>query len=218
MDPSKLVTLEGDRATGSDGRMYSPAAARNRDPILAVLKKVLPREGVVLEIGAGTGEHAIHFAAAFPQVTWQPTDPDRASRESIAAWIAASGLETVRAPLDLNVALPAWANVPEHVDAIVSLNMIHIAPWSATLGLFAGAGRHLLSGKPLFVYGPFMRDGAHTAPSNADFDRSLKSRNPEWGVRDIADLVRLGKEHGLELAETFDMPANNMSLVFRRTS
>jgi len=217
MDPSKPVTLEHDRTARSDGRIHSPAAARNRDPILAVLKQVLPSEGIVLEIGAGTGEHAVHFAAAFPRVSWQPTDPDAPSRESIASWIAASGLTNVRAPLDLNVALSVWPDVPAHVDAIVSLNMIHIAPWSATLGLFAGAERHLTAGKPLFLYGAFMRDGEHTAPSNADFDRSLRSRNPEWGVRDIADLTRLGAQHGLVLAETFDMPANNMSLVFRRS-
>lgn len=216
MCPPEPTALE-DRPQGPDRRIYSPSAARNREPILTVLKQVLPSEGFVLEIGSGTGEHAVHFAAAFPRLVWQPTDPDKASRESIASWSAASGLETIRAPIDLDVRLPAWPEIPAQVDAIVSINMIHIAPWPATLGLFAGAARHLPQGKPLFLYGPFMRDGAHTAPSNAEFDRSLKSRNPEWGVRDIADLKRIGTENGLELMQTFEMPANNLSLVFKRS-
>lgn len=216
MSPSEPTALE-DRPTGPDRRIYSPSAARNREPVLAILKQVLPGEGLVLEIGSGTGEHAVHFAAAFPRLSWQPSDPDKVSRESIASWITASGLKNIRAPLELDVRLPAWPNVPAQLDAIVSLNMIHIAPWPATLGLFAGAGRHLPQGRPLFLYGPFMRNGVHTAPSNAEFDRSLKSRNSEWGVRDIADLMRIGKEIGLELTQTLDMPANNLSLVFRRS-
>lgn len=216
MNPPKPIALE-DRPVGPDRRIYSPSAARNRDPILAVLKQILPNEGLVLEIGSGTGEHAIHFAAAFPELTWQPSDPDKASRESIASWTAASGLKNIREPMELDVRLAAWPDIPAQVDAIVSCNMIHIAPWPATLGLFAGAGRHLPPGKLLFLYGPFMREGVHTAPSNAEFDRSLKSRNPEWGVRDIADLIRIGTENSLALSQTFEMPANNLSLVFRRS-
>ena len=197
---------------------FSPAAARNAGPILAVLKRVFPAHGLVLEIGCGTGEHAMHFAEAMPELTWLPSDPDPDSRVSTAGWIKFTGLSNVLPPLDIDVCAEAWGvEQTAPFDAIVSLNMVHIAPWAASLGLFAGAGRLLRVGGLLFLYGAFMRDGVHTAPSNAAFDASLKARNPSWGVRDIADLERLGESSGLSLRETIEMPANNMSLVFRKS-
>jgi cyclopropane fatty-acyl-phospholipid synthase-like methyltransferase len=208
------VALE-QRGVSADRRMFSPSAARNLAPILAVLKGVLPTHGVVLEIGCGTGEHAVSFAGAMPNLTWRPSDPDSDARASTASWIKFTGLSNVLPPLDIDVCARAWGvEQTAPFDAIVSLNMVHIAPWAASLGLFAGAGRFLCSGGLLVLYGPFMRDGAHNAPSNGAFDASLKARNPSWGLRDIADLERAGEYSGLRLRETIEMPANNMSLVF----
>ena len=208
------VALE-QRGVSADHRMFSPAAARNSAPILAVLNRVLPAHGVVLEIGCGTGEHAVHFAGAMPGLTWLPSDPDADARASTASWIKFTGLGNVLAPLDIDVCATAWGvEQTAPFDAIVSLNMVHISPWATSLGLFAGAGRLLRGGGLLFLYGPFMRDGVHNAPSNAAFDASLKARNPSWGLRDIADLARAGEASGLSLHETIEMPANNMSLVF----
>ena len=208
------VALE-QRGVSADQRMFSPAVARNSAPILAVLKRVLPADGVVLEIGCGTGEHAVHFAGALPNLTWLPSDPDADSRASTASWIKFTGLSNVLPPLDIDVCANAWGvEQTAPFDAIVSLNMVHISPWAASLGLFAGAGRLLRVGGLLFLYGAFMRDGVHSAPSNAAFDASLKALNPSWGVRDIAELERVGESSGLSLRETIEMPANNMSLVF----
>ena len=208
------VALE-QRGVSADQRMFSPTAARNSAPILEVLKRVLPANGRVLEIACGTGEHAVHFAGAMPSVTWLPSDPDSASRASTASWSKFTGLSNVLPPLDIDVCAKSWGvEQTAPFDAIVSLNMVHIAPWAASLGLFAGAGRLLRVGGLLFLYGPFMRDGVHNAPSNAAFDVSLKARNPSWGLRDIADLERVGESFGLRLRETIEMPANNMSLVF----
>jgi SAM-dependent methyltransferase len=213
-DNRRPVALE-QRGVKADQRMYSPSAARNSAPILAVLKRVLPAHGVVLEIGCGTGEHAVHFAGAMPSLTWLPSDPDADSRTSTASWIRFTGLSNVLPPLDIDVCAKAWGvEQTAPFDAIVSLNMVHISPWAASLGLFAGAGRLLRGSGLLFLYGPFMRDGVHNAPSNAAFDASLKARNPSWGLRDIADLERVGESSGLSLHETIEMPANNMSLVF----
>ena len=208
------VTLE-QRGVSADQRMFSPAAARNSAPILEVLKRILPANGVVLEIGCGTGEHAVHFAGAMPSLTWLPSDPDSDSRASTASWIKITGLSNVLPPLDIDVCAKSWGvEQTAPFDAIVSINMVHIAPWAASLGLFAGAGRLLRVGGLLFLYGAFMRDGVHNAPSNAAFDASLKARNPSWGVRDIAELERVGESSGLSLRETIEMPANNKSLVF----
>jgi len=208
------VALE-QRGVSADQRMFSPTVARNSARILAVLKRVLPSHGVVLEIGCGTGEHAVHFAEAMPSLTWLPSDPDADSRASIASWIKFTGLSNVLPPLDIDVCAKAWGlEQTAPFDTIVSLNMIHISPWAASLGLFAGAGRLLRGGGLLFLYGPFMRDGVHNAPSNVAFDASLKARNPSWGLRDIADLARVGASAGLSLHETIEMPANNTSLVF----
>lgn len=210
------VALE-QRMQDAEQRMFSPSAARNAEPILKILKGLLPAEGKVLEIGCGTGEHAVCFAAAMPGLTWLPTDPDPASRASTASWTGFRKLGNVLPPRDLDASSAAWG-VEELApfDAMVSINMIHIAPWAATLGLFSGAGRLLRNGGLLCLYGPFMHNGAHNAPSNDDFDRSLKARNPAWGLRDTAELDRVARAAGLRLSETVAMPANNTMLVFRR--
>jgi cyclopropane fatty-acyl-phospholipid synthase-like methyltransferase len=172
----------------------------------------------VLEVGCGTGEHAVHFAAALPGVFWQTSDPDAAARASTAEWIAVSGLNNIGAPLHIDVASAAWdAALNAGFDGVISSNMIHIAPWTASVGLFSGAGRMLKSGGLLILYGPFMRGGVHNADSNAMFDASLKARDPSWGVRDILDLEQLGEGAGLVLRETIAMPANNLMLVFAKS-
>jgi cyclopropane fatty-acyl-phospholipid synthase-like methyltransferase len=181
-----------------------------------VLRTRVPADARVLEIGSGSGEHAIHFCAALPGLDWQPSDPDPANRESIAAWIAHSTLGNVRAPLDIDVRAKRWgveARAP--FDAIVSINMIHIAPWECALALLEGAARLLREDGVLFLYGPFKRGGAHTAPSNAAFDERLRSENAQWGVRDLDDIVEAALPHGLALAEVVPMPANNYSVIFQ---
>jgi SAM-dependent methyltransferase len=196
------------------GAQTAPAVARNRDPILAVLRRVLPPQGTVLEIASGTGEHAVYFAGALPGMTWQPTDPDAAALRSIAAWRGKSRLSNVLSPLELDVTSPAWA--VERADAVVCINMIHIAPWRCAEALMAGAGRVLAPGGVLFLYGPFMEGGRHTAPSNEAFDASLCAHDPEWGVRDLNDVSTLAATHSFDFAERVAMPANNLSVVFRR--
>jgi hypothetical protein len=191
-------------------KQFAPATARNREPIREVLATVLPPSGVVLEIASGTGEHAVHMARAFPQIEWQPSDPDDAALASITAHCADAALQNLRAPIRFDVHDKTWPAA----DAIVCINMIHIAPWEATLALFAGAARTLANDNVLFTYGPYRFDG-QTAPSNDDFDRSLKSRDPRWGVRDVTELKRVAV--GFRLAEIVAMPANNHSLVWRRT-
>lgn len=198
-------------------RRTSPATARNREPILAVLQRVLPPRARVLEIASGAGEHAVFFARAMPGVSWQPSDPDAGARESIAAWIAGEELANIAPPRAIDVRAPSWGVEGEApFDAIVAINMIHISPWEATLGLIVGAARALRTGGVLFTYGSYMRDGRHTAPSNEAFDASLKSRDPSWGVRDVADVERAASTQGLRLSEIVEMPANNLSLVFAR--
>jgi cyclopropane fatty-acyl-phospholipid synthase-like methyltransferase len=198
-----------------DLRQTAPSPLRNREPILAVLQRVLPAGARVLEIASGTGQHAVFFAAAMPGVTWQPSDPDPESRASIAAWTASEGLANVLAPAAVDVREPAWP-VADSYDAIVAINMIHISPWEATLGLMAGAGRLLRDGGVLYTYGAYTRDGRHTAPSNESFDAWLKERDPAFGVRDLADVESAAAAQGLALREIVDMPANNLSLVFAR--
>jgi hypothetical protein len=201
------------------GALTAPAVARNREPILAVLRRVvplpiLPARGLLLEIASGSGEHAIYFAAALPHLTGQPSDPDPDARESIAAYRAAMALPNVLPPLILDAAASNWPVT--QADVIVAINMIHIAPWAATEGLMAGAERLLPVGGVLFLYGPFREHGRHTAPSNAAFDESLRARNREWGVRDLDEVAALASQHGLALEERVAMPANNLSVVFRR--
>ena len=197
----------------NDRRRHAPAALRNRDPILAILRQVLPASGMVLEVASGSGEHVAHFATALPALRWQPSDPDPAACVSIAAW--AEGLANVRPPVALDAAAGDWP--VDRAAAIVCINMVHISPWAATSGLMAGAGRLLPPGAPLYLYGPYRQAGRHTAPSNAAFDADLRARNPEWGVRDLNAVADVAAAHGLHLAEVVEMPANNLSLVFRRT-
>ena len=187
------------------------ATATRSSPLL---RRVLPASGTVLEIAAGTGEHAVHMAAALPALVWRPSDPSEEARASIAAWRAQANLPNLEPPLALDAAAADWPL--DRADAIVSINMIHIAPWEAGLGLMAGAGRLLPPGGTLVLYGPFNVNGAFTAPSNAEFDASLKERDPRWGIRDVADVAAAAAGRGLALDERIDMPANNMMLVFRR--
>lgn len=193
----------------------SPAAQRNRQPILEALAPRLPVAGLVLEIASGTGEHAVHFARALPHLEWQPTDLDPAARDSVAAWRDESALPNLRPPLPLDVTQWPWPVT--HADAIFCANMIHISPWSASEALFQGAGRALLPGAALFTYGPYRFSGA-TAPSNQSFDESLRHRDPSWGVRDLTELAPLARTHNLALEEILEMPANNHLLVFRRAA
>ena len=194
----------------------SPSTARNREPILAVLAPRLPPAGLVLEIAAGAGEHALFNAAALPHLQWQPTDPDPEALASIAAWRDHAGLPNLLPPLRLDAGDPeTWPLA--HADAMVNINMIHISPWSATQGLMAGAARVLPRDGLLYLYGPYFEADPPTAPSNLAFDQSLRSRNPAWGIRRLEDVIALAAERGLVLAERIMMPANNLSLIFRRS-
>lgn len=202
----------------ADARLNAPAAARNAEPITAVLKARLTGARRVLEIASGTGEHALAFSRALPHLTWQPSDPDPRSRASIAAWMRHAGADGPP-PLHLDVTEPDWvAQCPGHWDAVVCINMIHIAPWAAAAGLIAGAGTLLQPGGVLVLYGPFKIDGLHTADSNARFDASLRLRDPDWGVRDLADVVDLAQRNGLTLCDSVAMPANNLTVVFERSA
>ena len=196
-------------------KRHAPATLCNREAILAVLRDVLPVAGVVLEIAAGSGEHAVFFAAALPGNTWEPTDPDLESLSSIADHRAEAALANLRAPRRLDVTEPGWAR-DLAADAVVCINMIHIAPWEACLGLFAGASALLAPGSPLYLYGPYRFGGAFTAPSNADFDAALRARDPRWGVRDLDDVTRAAEAAGFTRERVVAMPANNRFIVFRR--
>jgi hypothetical protein len=198
----------------TDVRRSAPATQRNREPILAVLARVLPSAGLVLEVASGTGEHACFFASKLPELTWQPSDLDDGNRASIAAWRDEAALPNLRAPLALDATSARWTI--ERADALVNINMIHIAPWAACEGLLRGAARVLPPGAPLVLYGPFRRGGRHTAPSNEAFDRGLRAQNAAWGVRDLDEVTRAAAAEGLPLAEIVEMPANNLSVIFRR--
>jgi SAM-dependent methyltransferase len=200
----------------SDPRQYRPHVPRNRDPILDVLKRVLPQRGLVLEIASGSGEHAAYFAQALPQLTWQPSDPDAAALASSAAHRTDVGLANLLAPLHLDVTASSWPVA--HADAVICCNMIHIAPWAACEGLVAGAARVLPTGGLLYLYGPYKIGGAHTAPSNQDFDAYLRRQNPAWGIRDLDQVTALAGGNGFTLVETVAMPANNLSVIFARKS
>lgn len=195
-------------------KMHAPASERNREPILGVLRRVLPSEGLVLEISSGSGQHAVFFGERLPGLEWQPSDPSADARASIAAWVAESGLPNVRPPLELDVTRWPWPITS--AEAILNVNMIHIAPWEACEALLRGAAQALDAGAPLVMYGPYKRGGAHTAPSNEAFDQSLRSRDPAWGVRDLDDVAELAEAHGLALEEVVEMPANNLTVVYRR--
>lgn len=196
--------------------LTAPAVARNRDAILAVLREVLPASGTVLEIASGSGEHAVHVAAALPGVDWLPSDPEPAARRSIAAHALRAGLGNIRPPLALDAAAAAWPVA--RVDGIVCINMIHIAPWAAAAGLMAGAGRVLSERGILFLYGPFREADRPFAESNAAFDASLRGRDPAWGVRDLDAVAAEAARHGLDLIRRVAMPANNLSVIFERSN
>ena len=197
-----------------DHRRFSEASERNRGPIAEVLERLLPESGLVLEIGSGTGEHAATFASRFPAVEWQPSDPDPDLRASIAAWKDSTSAPNLLAPIDLDVTADRWP--VSGAAAVFSANMIHIAPWECCEGLMAGAGRILDPAGVLVLYGPFKVPGRPTAPSNARFDESLRARDASWGVRDLDDVTAAAARHGLELAETVAMPANNLTVVFQK--
>lgn len=195
-------------------KRFAPATERNREPIAAVLREVLPQRGTLLEIASGTGEHAVYFAGLFPQLLWQPTDPDPQALESISAWRAEAGPANLLEPLRLDAAAGTWP--VDHVDAILCVNMVHISPWAATEGLMRGAGRLLGAGAPLVLYGPYRRSGVPTAPSNEAFHESLKARNSEWGLRDVETVEAEAARRGLRIERVVEMPANNLTLEFRR--
>jgi len=195
-------------------RRRAPAVARNRQPILDVLQPNLPARGLVLEVASGTGEHTAHFAQALPTLTFQPSDPDERARASIDDWTATLGLANVRPALALDAAANAWPITA--ADAIACINMIHISPWASTVGLFQGAARLLPETGMLFVYGPYFRDGFETAPSNIAFDQDLRASNPAWGIRGLEEVVALAWANGFSPPLVVEMPANNLSLVFRR--
>ncbi len=192
-------------------RRVAPAVARNREPILAVLRRELPAAGLVLEVASGSGEHCAHFATALPRLVFQPSDPDPLNRASCDAWCA--GLPNVRPALALDAAAPDWPVAA--AAAVLCINMAHIAPWAATLGLLRGAARLLAPGGKLLLYGPWLREGVPTAPSNLAFDADLRGRDPAWGLRAVADLAAAGARH-FAPPEVTEMPANNVTLVLRR--
>jgi SAM-dependent methyltransferase len=202
------------QATPSGG-LHAAATERNREPILEVLRRVLPPAGLVLEIASGTGQHVAFFARALPALRWQPSDPSPVHQDSILAWAAASRADNIAQPLDLDVEREPWPLA--RADAILNINMIHIAPWSATVALFQGAARLLPAGGVLYLYGPFKREGQHTADSNQRFDDRLREEDPRWGVRDLGEVQVVATAAGFHKAEVIAMPANNLSLVFRRS-
>ncbi|WP_029012017.1 DUF938 domain-containing protein [Niveispirillum irakense] len=198
-----------------DVRRHAPATLRNRAPILAILEQVLPATGHLLEVASGSGEHAVFLASHLGGWQWQPSDPDADARASIAAWTQAEGVPNIAPPLAINALDPtSWPSGP--FDAMLCVNMIHIAPWEATLGLFAAAGRLLPTGAPLILYGPYKRGGQHTADSNAAFDADLRARDPRWGVRDLETVADLAATHGFGAPAIHEMPANNLTVIFTR--
>jgi hypothetical protein len=199
----------------TDARRVAPHVARNSAPILQVLGGLLPESGMVLEVASGSGEQSLAFAQAFPKLLWQPSDPDPAALRSIEAWRSEAGLFNLLPPLALDAQSREWPVAA--ADAIVCINMVHISPWSACAGLMRGAGLILPVGAPLYLYGPYREAGVETAPSNEAFDQSLKARNPEWGLRGLEPVVEEAGRNGLTLEARIKMPANNLSLVFRRT-
>jgi SAM-dependent methyltransferase len=197
-----------------EARRSSPHVARNTAPIIEVLRGVLPGSGLVLEVASGSGEHAVHFARAFPGLSLQPSDPDPVALRSIEAWQADEALPNLLPPIELDASAADWPM--ERADAILCINMVHISPWAATQGLLRGAARLLHQGAPLYLYGPYRQKGVETAPSNEAFDLSLKSRSPAWGLRNLEDVADEAGRHGLALRNVIPMPANNLSVIFRK--
>ena len=205
--------------SGDDGggvKRHAPATVRNRDAIASVLRHILPEAGFVLELASGSGEHVVHFARLFPSLTWQPSDPDPDALGSITAWAKEADLPNIAPPIAIDVRSDDWGIT--HADAICCINMVHISPWEATEGVMRGAARLLPTGAPLYLYGPYLRSDVETAASNLAFDRALKVRNPVWGLRHVDDVRRLAREHGLIFDGQADMPANNISLMFRKAA
>lgn len=230
-----VIALEA-REAKADARLHSPSAARNRDVIRDAFLEFMPYAGRILEIGSGTGQHAVHILTSAPELRWSPSDPDGQSRASIAAWAQYEGVDArMDTPRIIDAAAEDWAiadpdldadpgadagdeEVPGVLDGMMACNMIHISPWAAGRGLIAGAGRYLKPGGRLFLYGPYSRNGVHTSPSNAAFDQDLKRRNPDWGVRDLeGDVLPLAAQAGLSLVTVRQMPANNICVVFEKS-
>lgn len=217
------VRRTGATDVSTDAKLFAPATQRNRDPILDVLRRYLPKRGLVLEIASGSGEHVVHFADALgPDLVFQPSDPDDAARASIDAWVTSGGLANVRPAIALDAAKAEWPIA--RADAVLCINMIHISPWDSTIGLMRGAARVLRASigsgqraadKVLYLYGPYKQQGRHTAESNDAFDASLRARNPLWGVRDLEAVSALAAEHGFGRPLIEPMPANNLSVIFR---
>jgi SAM-dependent methyltransferase len=200
-------------APAEGARRSAPAALRNREPIADVLADWLPASGLVLEVASGTGEHAVYFAERFPQLDWQPTDLHPEALSSVTAWRDAAALPNVREPLLLDAAADTWPI--DHADAVLSINMVHISPWTSALGLIAGAARLLRPGAPLILYGPWLKGDIPTVPSNLAFDADLRARDPEWGLRRVEDFAEAAREN-FKLADIRQMPANNLMLLLRR--
>jgi hypothetical protein len=200
--------------SAGDGRLHAPATQRNRGPILEVLMRLLPSDGTVLEIASGTGEHAAWFAQNLRPLVWQPSDADPGMRASIDAHARAQGVRTIQPAVELDVRRTPWP--VERAEAVVCINLIHIAPWAAAEGLFEGAAGVLPAGAPLVLYGPFKRAGRHTAESNARFDASLRASDPAWGVRDLDDVDALARSHGFSPQKVVEMPANNLAVAYAR--
>lgn len=200
----------------SDGlRRSAPAALRNREPIAQVLREWLPESGLVLEIASGTGEHVVYFAEHFPTLEWQPSDIHSDALASIEAWVAASGAGNIRRPVEIDASQQDWPI--DRAAAVLSVNMVHISPWSSALGLLDGAARVLPKRAPLILYGPWISNAIETAPSNLEFDENLRARDAEWGLRRVEDFAAAGAQKGLKLEQTRAMPANNLMLLLRRT-
>ena len=214
-DASQGDASQGDAPSGADGRLHAPATQRNRGPILEVLMRLLPAEGTVLEIASGTGEHAAWFAQHLRPLVWQPSDADPEMRASIDAHARAQGVRTIQPAVELDVRRAPWP--VRHADAVVCINLIHIAPWAAAQGLFQGAAGLLRPGAPLLLYGPFKRGGEHTSDGNARFDASLRANDPSWGVRDLDDVDALAASHGFQPLEVVAMPANNLTVAYLKT-
>ncbi len=201
-------------SAGEDARRSAPAALRNREPIADVLAGWLPKRGTVLEVASGTGEHAIWFAERFPDLTWQPSETHPDALASINAWREESGCSNLRAPIIVDATSTDWSL--DRADAVLNINMVHISPWEASLGLIAGAARLLPADGSLILYGPWFKDDIETAPSNLAFDENLKARDAEWGLRRVEDFAAAAAEENFELVEWQQMPANNLMLLFRR--
>lgn len=198
----------------SDHRQYAPATLRNRELILDVLREVLPVRGEILEIASGSGEHVVHFAKCLLNLVFQPSDPDPAALRSVVAWVKATGVTNVRPPIVLGASQSHWPIAS--ADGIICINMVHISPWEATLGLVKGAAEILPPGAPFYLYGPYKREGFETAPSNEAFDRSLRNHNPAWGLRDLEAVAAFAQSVGFSIPIVTEMPANNVSVLFRR--